>query len=188
MSSTSSNLFHWGSPLFIFRQQKCRKLSQWHSTHWNTWYKDKSLKASQTVWSLTFVKCIINFTDSFPLHLETLLTVQNNGWNSTPTQVVKDQNTGFVGMVFLSVLIPSPTRVLGLISVSRYFCSGQGFQFQGGKKAKYCTILLHVIWYAIWPFPPQTQRSLTLSRMHPLHTNRKALTCTNKELCSGSLI
>lgn len=173
MSSKSNSLFHLGSLLFIFRQKKCRKLSQWHSTHWNTWYKEKSLKASQTVWSLTFVKCIINFTDSFALHLETLLTVQNNGWNSTPTQVVKDQNAGFVGMGYFSVLIPSPTRVLGLISVSRYFCSGQGFQFQRGKKAKYCTILLHVIGYAMWPFPLQTQRSLTLSRMHPCTQTEK---------------
>lgn len=76
----------------------------------------------------------------------------------------------FRGIAFLSVMVPSLTKVLGLISISRYYCSGQSFQFQGGK-TKYCTKkhLQHVIRYAIRHFlPPNSKCTLSLS-----HTDTK---------------
>lgn len=44
---------------------------------------------SDSVWCFPSAKCIINLSDGFSLHLESLLTAENNGRNSTPHQSFK---------------------------------------------------------------------------------------------------
>lgn len=66
----------------------------------------------------------------------------------------------FHSMAFLSVLVPGLTRVLALISVCRFFCSGRVFQFST-KKVR----LQHRFTCAMWHCLLWTERTPTVPHM-----------------------
>lgn len=69
-------------------QSNCRKVCQCCGAVWHM-VRGRKSQISRSVWCFPSAKCIINFSDSLSLHLETLLTVEHNGRNSAPHQSFK---------------------------------------------------------------------------------------------------
>lgn len=93
-------------------------------------------------------------------------------------------------MAFLSVLVPSLTRVLGLISVSRYFCSGHARPLvSGGRKSGILYTIATCNQICHMTFSSLNSKGICSLPYRHLCTNRKALTCTHSvyKECSSRL-
>lgn len=138
---------------------------------------------SHTVWSFTLVKCAINFTDRFSLHPETVFWLcKTMGEIQAPHKSHKTKELVSQHLLFSLFCFQVWPEFWVWFQSPDTFCSGQGFQCQGGeeKKAKYCTkkTSQDVIRYAIWHFLPSNSKCTRSLTRTDAHTDRKALACT----------